>query len=271
MNGKELIDKLNNGGRIYGTAIISDSPLWPQVVKETGVDFVFIDTEHIPLNRETVSQMCQQYRILGVPPMVRIPSADPIEACKILDSGAAGILAPYIESVEEVRKLVGATKFRPLKGERLEAILRDQDQMDARLKKYLEERNTGTFLFINIESRKGVENLKDLLSVPGLEGVIIGPHDLSCSLGVPEDYDSPIFQDFIKNIVITVRKHGLHVGIHFPDFPEKQIALAKLGLNIILHSWDISLFGKALKNDITTIRKALGEETDKAEFQSKNI
>jgi len=79
------------------------SSLWPSAVKRTGVDFVFIDTEHTHFDRTTLAQMCLAYKEYGLPPLVRISSPDPHEARKVLDGGASGILAPYIESPEQIR------------------------------------------------------------------------------------------------------------------------------------------------------------------------
>ena len=123
MHDKSLIKLLQANQRIYGTAIISSSPVWSSALSPAGLDFVFLDTEHIPLDRKTLSWMCQTYNAQGLVPIVRIPKPDPFKACMVLDGGARGIIAPYIESEEQVRVLVGATKMRPLKGKRLERIL----------------------------------------------------------------------------------------------------------------------------------------------------
>jgi 2-keto-3-deoxy-L-rhamnonate aldolase RhmA len=260
MDGKEFVNRLKKGKRLYGTAILSPSPLWPSAVKRTGVDFVFIDTEHIPLDRTTLARMCQVYRAYGLPPLVRIPAPDPQEVYKVLDAGASGILAPYIESAEQVRQLVGAVKFRPLKGERLKEALQNQDSLEAGLKEYLRDYNKGHFLIINIESVPALEKLEELFSEPGLDGAIIGPHDLSISLGLPEQYDDPRFEDAVRKIISKAREKGLGAGIHLSESAELQIKWAKAGANIILHSADITLFQQRLKEDITDIRRALGEQ-----------
>lgn len=72
MNGDEFLDRLKKGKRLYGTAVLSASPLWPSAVKRAGVDFVFIDTEHIALDRTTLAQMCLAYRGCGLPPLVYV-------------------------------------------------------------------------------------------------------------------------------------------------------------------------------------------------------
>jgi 2-keto-3-deoxy-L-rhamnonate aldolase RhmA len=260
MNAKEFLIQLKKGTRLYGTAVFSPSPLWPSAVKRAGADFVFIDTEHTPIDRTILAQMCLSCKGYGLPPLVRISSADPHEARRVLDGGASGILVPYIESTEQVRVLVGATKLRPLKGERLKEALQKQDSLTPELKDYLRDFNKDNFLMINIESVPAVEKLDLILAEPGLDGVIIGPHDLSISLGLPEQYHNPRFEDVVREIITKVRKKGLGVGIHFSQEAQLQIKWAKAGANIIMHSSDIALFQQRLKDDFTEIRRALSEE-----------
>jgi 4-hydroxy-2-oxoheptanedioate aldolase len=259
MDSKEFLDRLKKGKRLYGTAVLSPSPLWPSAVKRAGVDFVFIDTEHTPFDRTVLAQMCLAYKGHGLPPLVRIASPDPHEARKVLDGGASGVLAPYIESPEQVRELVGATKLRPLKGERLREALQKQDSLTPELKDYLRDWNKENFLMINVESVPALERLEPILAEPGLDGVIVGPHDLSISLGLPEQYDDPRFEDVVRQIISKVRKKGLGAGVHFSQEAELQIKWAKAGANIIMHSSDMAMFQQRLKEDITTIRHALRE------------
>jgi 2-keto-3-deoxy-L-rhamnonate aldolase RhmA len=260
MTGGEFLQRLRNGKRLYGTAITSSSPLWPPAVKNAGVDFVFIDTEHIPSDRVTLAQMCLAYGALGLPPLVRILSPDPYEACQVLDAGAAGVLAPYIEHAEQVSRLVGATKLRPLKGRRLDEALQGRDCLGPELNGYLSRRNAENFLMINVESVPALERLEQLLAVPGLDGIIIGPHDLSVSLGLPEQYDHPQFEEAMERIIVKTREKGLGIGIHFPKDHNLQIKWSQRGLNVVLHSSDILLFQQSLASDISTIRRALGDE-----------
>ncbi len=262
MDDKEFLNRLKKGKRLYGTAILSTSPLWPLAVQKTGVDFVFIDNEHIPFDRTTLAEMCTVYKGYGLPPLVRIPSPEPSEAYKALDGGASGILAPYIESPEQVKELVGTVKMRPLKGERLKEALQNQGSLESKLKDYLRNWNKDNFLLINIESIPALEKLEQILAEPGLDGVIIGPHDLSVSLGLPEQYHDPRFENAVREIISKAREKGLGAGIHFSEGVELQIKWAKAGANIIIHSSDITLFQQRLKEDITDIRRALGEEED---------
>lgn len=271
MDSKEFLSHLKKGKYLYGTAILSPSPIWPLAVKKTGIDFVFIDTEHTPIDRTTLAQMCHVYNGFGLPTLVRIHSPEPQEVRKVLDGGASGILAPYVESPEQVRELVGAVKMRPLKGKRLKNALENQDTLEPELKDYLKNYNEDKLLMINIESVPALENLDQILTEPGLDGIIIGPHDLSISLGLPEKYHDPRFEDTVTKIIRKAREKGISVGIHLSEGAELQIKWAKAGANIILHSSDIALFQQRLKADIKEIRRALGQKENEMKDKKDTI
>jgi len=258
MNGREIIKSLHEGRRVYSSAMVAMSPLWPNLVKQAGIDFVFIDTEHVPMDRETLSWLCQIYQAQGVPPVVRIPHNDPFEACKVLDGGASGVIGPYVETAEQVRGLVGAVKWRPLKGRRLQEALRDVNTLEPELREYLEKRNGDKILIANIESVPAMQNLHDICAVPGLDAVLIGPHDLSCNLGIPEQYDHPRFDEAVRTIFRIAREHQVGAGIHFWLGLEHEITWAKAGGNLVMHSSDLATFSRNLKSDIEQLRKALG-------------
>jgi 4-hydroxy-2-oxoheptanedioate aldolase len=203
MNSTQFTKKLRAGEPLFGTLIVSPSPMWPAALEGSGLDFVFIDTEHIALDRAQVSWMCQAYARMGLPPLVRIPSPDPYEATKMLDGGAAGIIAPYVETVEQVQALRGAVKLRPVKGRRLADRLAG-GPFEPTLEDYVRGRNTNAMV-VNIESVPAIEALDEILAVPDLDAVLIGPHDLSCSLGIPEQYRHPRFQEAVYAILRKAR------------------------------------------------------------------
>jgi 4-hydroxy-2-oxoheptanedioate aldolase len=261
MNG-DLRTRLREGRRVYGTLVASGSPQWPPLIKRTGVDFVFIDTEHIALDRETVSWMCRTYDALGIAPVVRIPSPCPIEASKALDGGARGVVAPYVETAEQTRALVGAVRFGPLKGARLQAALADGKVLEPALRDYLDRRNAGRLCVVNVESVPAVERLDEILSVAGLDVVLIGPHDLSCSLGIPEQYGEPRFDRVVREIIAKSRAAGVAAGLHmvYGD-TEQELAWARHGANFILHGGDTFAVEQTLRREIHDLRSGLGDAT----------
>lgn len=254
-----MMQKLKQGKYVYGTAFTSIAPSWPAQLKNANLDFAFIDTEHISMNRADMARLCQLFAAYAITPIVRVPSPDPYLACQAIDAGAKGVVVPYIESASQVLDLVGATKYKPLKGEVLKKYLTGKETMPQDLKNYINQFNEGNICIANIESVPAVENLNELLSVPGLDAVFIGPHDLSVNLGVPEQYDHPEFIKAVRYIIQTTRKRGFAIGIHFSLEPQRQVFWAKEGANIILHSFDIALFSQRLNEDLHIIRNELGD------------
>jgi len=260
MIGKEFKDALKKGEPVFGTMIVSTSPRWMDVIDQIDLDFVFIDTEHIAIDRHQLSWMCHGYAGKGLAPIVRIPSPDPYQACMALDGGAAGIVAPYVETAEQVQQLRGAVKNRPLKGKKLQDYLDGKTKYEPTLEAYIEKNNEQHVLIVNIESRTGISNLDEILKVPGLDAVLIGPHDLSCNLGVPEQYDHPEFSSAVEQIITSARKAGIGAGMHvfYNDSVKHELHWAKKGANLILHSGDINRFAQALHDDIHQLRKGMG-------------
>jgi len=260
MNGNELAEALHSGKRIYGTLITSTAPKWMEVLAGLDIDCVFIDREHIPMDWHELGWMCYAFRGIGLAPIVRIPRPDPFEACRVFDLGAVGIVAAYVESAEQVQQLRSAAKLRPLKGKKLDDVLAGRTELKGPFKEYVSKFNEGKVLLVNIESVPALEALDEILAVPGLDGVLIGPHDLSCSLEVPEDYDHPRFAEAMQQIITKARARNIGVGIHNLPRIDQEVKWAKAGLNLILRLADMTLFACALKNDISEIRRQLGEE-----------
>ncbi len=259
MRGKELAAALRSGKRVYGTCVVSPSPVWPAMMAGLRLDFAFIDTEHIPLARETLSWMCRAFDAHGIAPIVRVPEPDPFRACVVLDGGAHGVIAPYVESVEQVVALRGAVKLRPLKGRRLQQVLNGTEALSPVVDTYLAKRNEDRVMVVNIESTPALEALDDILAVPGLDALLVGPHDLSVSLGVPEQYNDPTFLEAVSEIIRKGRAASVGVGIHYSEDMEHEIAWAKEGANFIVHSSDFATVNKTLAADFRRFRKELEE------------
>lgn len=267
MTGKELKESLKSGKRVYGTLIVSTSPKWIDIIDQLNLDFVFVDTEHIAIDRHQLSWMCHAYAGKGLVPVVRIPSPDPYEASMVLDGGAKGVVAPYVESVNEVQQLVGAVKAKPLKGLKLRNYLDGTKNFEPELAKYIELNNKNHVLIINIESQPAIDRIDEIVKVPGLDAVLIGPHDLTCNLGIPEQYHHPKFEAAVETIVTKARKANIGAGIHafFVENIEMELEWAKMGVNLILHSGDINRFSQVMSNDINRLRAALSDEVKRSQ------
>ena len=261
MTGAELKAALHEGRRVYGSCVVSPSPLWPAMLARCGPDLAFIDTEHIPLGRSQVAWMCQTFNALGMPSIVRISACDAALANMAIDGGARGVVSPYAESVEEVQILRGASKYRPLKGERLARVLSGEETLDEPTRSYIESMNQHNLCIVNIESVAAIANLEKLVTVPDTDALLIGPHDLSISMNIPEDYTHPKFTDAIQRIIDVGRGAGLGVGFHFSFGITEAQRWAEMGANLIIHNTDIFLVQQTLTADIQSLRAALGDDT----------
>lgn len=273
MIGKAFCEALRSGKRLYGTLIVSSAPEWPAQVRELGLDFVFLDTEHIALDRMTLSSLCHTYHAMDLNPIVRISSPDPYLAAMALDSGAGGIIAPYVESADQVQVLRGAVKLRPVKGQKLDDILAGKPgALEPELADYVAKRNRGNALVVMIESRPGLEALDEILAVPQVDALLIGPHDLSCSLGIPEQYDHPELDRAVKSIIDKARNRSVGVGMHILANMERQeIDWIRAGANLIIHSGDIIAFSQTIRTEIARIKQAVGDAGVKRAGNEINI
>ena len=273
MQAREIRERLHSGQRVYGTMIVSESPLWPKAMASIGLDFVFIDTEHIAQDRNKLSWMCQLYAALDMAPIVRIPAPDPYLAAMMRDLGAQGVIAPYVESIEQVQALVGAVKYRPLKGGRLYAELRGEEKLEPELSEYLADRNDDGIVIVNIESQPAMDILDDIASVDGVDALLIGPHDLSCNLGIPEQYFHEKFVAAVDKIITTGRAHGIGAGIHlvYPGAFEQEVRWSKMAANLVVHGIDITAMRASLRADFDALKAALDGEEDDASMEGINI
>eukprot|EP01116_Phalansterium_solitarium_P021469 TRINITY_DN6681_c0_g1_i1.p1 TRINITY_DN6681_c0_g1~~TRINITY_DN6681_c0_g1_i1.p1 ORF type:complete len:277 (+),score=90.23 TRINITY_DN6681_c0_g1_i1:845-1675(+) len=258
MKGRDLAAALKRGDNVYGTCIISPSPHWVPAVRQLGLDFVFIDTEHIPLDRHELSWMCRTYRAMDIAPIVRIPKPDAALAACALDGGACGIVAPYIETVEQVKLLRGAVKLRPLKGRLLEDKLNSNIALGDDVDKFLAANNIDNILIINVESVPALEALDELLAVPDLDAVLIGPHDLSVNLGIPEQWKHPKFDAAIREIIKKSRAKGVGVGMHYSFGIDEEVTWHQCGANFMIHASDLVAMRDGLMADFKRLREAVG-------------
>ena len=131
--------------------------------------------------------------------------------------------------------------------------------IEPELSAYLEHNNRDNLLIINVESVPALNRLGELLAVPGIDAVLIGPHDLSCSLGIPEQYDHPRFEEAVSRIFRTARARGIAAGIHCWVGVERFVKWADVGLNFIVYSADILAMRDKLTADVQEMKRQLGD------------
>ncbi len=255
MNGAELKATLQAGGRVFGTMLtIGRNPRWIPVLSGVGLDYVIIDTEHNPRSRGELGDYLTMLNTTQVVPIVRIPIPNSHYVTMAIDAGAQGVLAPYCETVEEVREVVAAAKWRPLKGEAARKLVETGEQVSDATKAYLEDRNRNNIAIIGIESVAAVNALDEMLDVPGIDGVFVGPNDLSISLGIPDQYDRPEYQTMVKRIIDASEERGIAVQVHHQT-PELSTFWISQGARFILHGTDRRALAEGFRADFGALRE----------------
>lgn len=259
MNGAELKATLQAGGRVYGTMITHGrNPRWAAALAGIGLDYIVLDAEHGPRSRAELADYLAACSGSAVAPIVRIPVPAGPYVTMALDAGAQGILAPYCETAAEVKEVIGAAKWRPLKGAALRRLMDSGAQVSAATRDYLEQRNRNTVAIIGIESAAAVDNLTEILQVPGIDGIFVGPNDLSISLGFPDQYDRPEYQETVQRIIDTAAAQGIATLVHHQT-AELSAHWVRQGARFVLHTTDRRALAEAYRRDFAALRAAAGD------------
>jgi 4-hydroxy-2-oxoheptanedioate aldolase len=254
MNGAELKATLKAGGRVFGTMLsIGRNPRWIPILDGVGLDYVIIDTEHNPRSRGELGDFLTMFNTTGVVPIVRIPTPDSHYVTMAMDAGAQGVLAPYCETVDQVKEVVAAAKWRPLKGEAVARLVESGEHVSDATRAYLEDRNRNSIAIIGIESVAAVKTLEKILDVPGIDGIFVGPNDMSISLGIPDQYDRQEYRDTVKNVIDTAALRGIPVLVHHQT-PELSTFWISQGARFILHGTDRRALAEGFRADFTRLR-----------------
>lgn len=263
MRGQALREALHRGDRVYGTHVCSlTNPVTAKMATSMELDFVFICNEHMPIDRTETSMMCQFYAAHGIAPIVRIPYPHAGEAAMVLDGGAHGVLAPYVETVEQVRDLVGAVHYRPIKGRQLDDLLQGRSEPNDALREFLPRFNRDQLAIIGVESMAAVERLEQLIDVPGVDAVFLGPHDLTVSMGRPEQYDHPAFIEMVEDVIRRCRACNVGVGLHTQYFNLPTATLDRFldaGMNYLPNGADITTLILEMNRQLREIRTQRGD------------
>ena len=204
---------MRRGEPSIGSWMSMAHPSIAEILAMAGYDWIVIETEHTAIDVSEVLRLIIAIEQRGSVPLVRLAWNDPIQAKAVLDSGAAGVLIPMINTKADAELAVSMTKYPPL-GSRGVGVARAQgygNNFDA----YVTNANADTLLLVQIEHREAVENIENILSVTGIDGVFIGPYDLSLSLGIPGKLNHPDILAAKQKVLTATLAHGLIAGMHF--------------------------------------------------------
>lgn len=207
-----VLDKFEAGQRCLGTFTHLLSATALNALGQTGLDYVIVDLEHSPVGPGSAAELVNAAKGAGLCPLVRVNSISRGQILKMLDAGAAGLIVPQVNTVEDVRELVSYAKFPPL-GNRGYCPTGDagwgygSDYANG-MEGYMEIANRRTLLIPQCETAGCLEHLEEILAIPGVDGIFIGPFDLSIALGIPGQFDHPDHIAAVEHVRATCEKAG---------------------------------------------------------------
>jgi 2-dehydro-3-deoxyglucarate aldolase/4-hydroxy-2-oxoheptanedioate aldolase len=194
----------------------------PRLLAAAGFDWAFIDTEHGNFDLETVNDICRVARLAGLSPLVRVADLQYSLVARALDSGAQGVIFPRMEDPRLLETALSWTKFPPAGARGYGLVACQTDYETHPFADVIEHINSNTMTVLQIESGRAVEARDEILSVPGIDAVMIGPADLSLSLGVPGDFQHPKMIASMEAIRDTCLSKGIAPGTQTRSVPQAQ-------------------------------------------------
>lgn len=206
----ELKLKLQSGRRPIGMFCDTASDYVVECLGRTGLDYVIIDNEHSPIDAETSARLIRAAESSGLTPLCRVREISRPAILKLLDVGAQGLIIPNVHSVEQVRDIISYARYYPL-GERGFCPSRKDgwgfDGLGS-VAETMEHFNRETLILPQCETTQALDSIEDIAAIDGVDGIFVGPFDLSISMGIPGDFSNPAFQAALERIINACRAAG---------------------------------------------------------------
>ncbi len=249
-----LKEKLRAGQAVFGTMLTECvSPELAPLVAAAGFDFFIIDTEHSPAGLIEVEGLARAARAAGVAPLVRVTENEYFLIARALDCGAAGVVVPRIRSAADVRRVVESVKFAPQgrRGFGMRGILTDYQKLS--VKEATARANEETIVVVQVENVEAVEDLPNIVAVPGVDATMIGPNDLSISLGIAGEFRHPKFNAALERVAAVCASSPVAAGIHLGELA-RLAECARIGYRFLIYSSDMALLLKILAEGLGQLR-----------------
>ncbi len=250
--------KALTAGRVcLGAYITLLDPLVSDALGDS-VDFFWIDMEHTPMSAAALNGHLLAARARSVPVLVRVRGSQTPFIKFVLDAGADGIIVPQVVSAEEVRHVVSDCRYPPVGrrgyGPRIPSNYGRDDG-----KEYIERANKNVFVVAQIENLEALGAIDDIVAVAGLDSVVLGPGDLSASLGMLGEVEHPRVLDALQTIISKARGAGLFVGAGLGSDPDYACLMAKYGVQWMGIGSDYGYLINYVDQTFSSIRTRLGE------------
>jgi 2-keto-3-deoxy-L-rhamnonate aldolase RhmA len=251
-NAKHFRDQIAAGTPVLGTCVTFFDPTVTEALTRV-LDFVWIDSEHNPMSLERIQGHILATKGTRTAPLVRVAANDPVLIKPVLDVGAAGVIVPLVKSAEDVRLAVAACRYPP-DGIRGYGPRRPADYGRLGGPDYLRLANESIITVVQIEQREAFDDLDELLAVPGLTSIMVGPNDLSASLGFAGQPTHPEVIRAIDTIIAKAKAAKVPAGIAVGPDPEALAGWLDKGFAWVAMGADFSLLLRSTSQLTTQLR-----------------
>ena len=231
----------------------------PEIIEMLGLggfDFVIVDLEHGPIAHNEIMPLLLAAERRNIRLIARVPALEESYFKWLLDQGVGGLQVPHIKTAADAERAVAYSRFSP-EGERgLCRFVRAAEFSNIPKEQYLGTANTRSLLVLMIEGKEGVSNIRDIVRVPGVDVIFVGPYDLSQSLGLIGQIWHERVTQAIREVIDICAEAGVAVGV-FTETPEGVKHWASLGVKYISYRLDTEMFLNCVKSHVSEARQAL--------------
>jgi 4-hydroxy-2-oxoheptanedioate aldolase len=226
----------------------------PMIAAASGFDAVYVDLEHTATSFETVSLLCSGAIAAGITPLVRVPSHDHDQLTRSLDVGAMGVIVPHVETRTEAELIADACRFPP-RGHRSVAGPNPSNRYRAApQRELLDAFDAQTIVAVMLETPDAVARADEIAAVPGVDMVMLGPHDLTAEMGILGDFGNPAFLDAARAVARACHDHDVIFGIAGIRDQDLLTVLVELGLRFVSAGTDIGFMTEAASAQVARLR-----------------
>lgn len=256
-----FLDKFRSGEPSVGTFFEMGGPAVGEMIALTELDYFVIDGEHGPYDVLQAADIIRAAEGAGTAaPFVRVKDSQRNSILRMLDVGAKGLIIPQVQSVDEVRRIVEYGKYYPV-GSRGFAPTRNSlygcsDDAKGSVQEYFDRCNTSQLLIPQCETMGCLEAIEEIAAVDGVDGIFVGPYDLSVAMGAPAQFDRPEFAAALKRVLEAVQRAGKFCII-YADTEDAAVKRFDEGFDSVALSMDCILYRRAINGAVAAIKGAL--------------
>lgn len=254
----KLRKKLINGEKPLGMFFDTASTFIMECLGRTGLDFVIIDNEHSPIEAESSAEFILAAERVGLTPLCRVREVSRPAILKLLDVGAQGLIIPQIYNVEQVREVISHAKYYPVGQRGFCPSRKDGWGFDGlgSVAETMDYFNRETLLLPQCETVGALESIEEIAALDGVDGIFVGPYDLSISMGMPGEFGRPEFQAALDRIIRACKAAGKFC-IFFTGSMETAAESYARGFDAVAYNLDAAVFVDAVKSRVSEIKSKI--------------